>query len=265
MPVIEKQTPGAFCWFELATTDQAAAKKFYTSLFGWSANDSPMGPEGVYTMFQLQGQDTGAAYTLRREQQSQGVPPNWMPYIAVDNADAIGTHAAEIGGKLYAPAFDVMDIGRMAVIADPTGAVFAVWQAKKHSGVGITGENGTVCWADLNTPDASAARRFYHELFDWSFVEGEKDTSGYLHIKNHEQFIGGVPSASQRDPNLPPHWLLYFMVADCDDSEAKANEQGATILLPATTLADVGRFAIIKDPQGAVLALFQPEMKQAAG
>ncbi len=265
MPVVENHTPGAFCWFELATSDQTAAKKFYGSLFGWSFNDFPMGPDATYTMFQLNRQDVGAAYTLRSEQRSQGVPPHWMLYIAVDNADTTGMHAAEIGGKLYGPAFDVMDVGRMAVIADPTGAVFAVWQAKKHKGVSISNENGSVCWADLSTPDPAAARRFYHELFDWSFVEGEKDTSGYLHIKNHEQFIGGVPSPSQRDSNTPPHWLLYFMVSDCDASSAKANEQGADTLMPPMSLPDVGRFAILKDPQGAVFALFQPEMKQSAG
>src|SRR5436190_529780 len=140
MPVIENHVPGSFCWFELATTDQAAAKRFYGSLFGWSSNDFPMGPDGVYTMFQLNRQDVGAAYTLKREQQSQGIPPHWMLYIAVDNADKTGTQAAEVGGKLCAPAFDVVDVGRMAVISDPTGAVFAVWQAKKHKGVGISNE-----------------------------------------------------------------------------------------------------------------------------
>jgi uncharacterized protein len=261
MPVIEKHYPGSFCWFELATTDQAAAKRFYTSLFGWTFNEFPIGADEVYTIFQLNGQDTGAAYTMKREQQAQGLPPHWMLYVAVDNADNAGIRAAELGGKLCAPAFDVMDVGRMAVIADPAGAVFSVWQAKKHKGVGITGENGNVCWADLSTPDSAAARRFYHELFDWNFVEGEKDTSGYLHIKNHEQFIGGVPAASQRDPSVPPHWLIYFQVADCDASTRKAKDQNAKVLSGPHDLETVGRFAILKDHQGAAFALFQPEMK----
>jgi predicted enzyme related to lactoylglutathione lyase len=261
MPIIEKHTPGSFCWFELATTDQAAAKQFYTSLFGWTFKEFPIGAEEVYTIFQLNGQDTAAAYTMKREQQSQGIPPHWMLYVAVDNADNAGTRAAEKGGKLCHPAFDVMDVGRMAVISDPAGAVFAVWQAKKQKGVGITGENGTVCWADLSTPDSATARSFYHELFGWSFVEGEKDTSGYLHIKNHEQFIGGVPAPSQRDPSVPPHWLIYFQVADCDASAAKAKAQNAKVLFGPHDLETVGRFAILKDQQGAAFALFQPEMK----
>jgi predicted enzyme related to lactoylglutathione lyase len=261
MPVVEKHTPGSFCWFELATTDQAAAKKFYTSLFGWSFNEFPIGADEVYTIFQLSGQDTAAAYTMKREERSQSAPPHWMLYIAVEDADNTGSHAAEIGAKLCAPAFDVMDAGRMAVIADPAGAMFAVWQAKKNKGVGIIGENGTFCWADLSTPDPATARRFYHELFGWSFVEDEKDTSGYLHIMNHEQFIGGVPAASQRDPRLPPHWLIYFQVANCDTSTAKARDQGAQILFQPTDLEKVGRFAILTDPQGAAFALFQPETK----
>ena len=261
MPVIEKHTPGSFCWFELATTDQSSAKKFYSSLFGWTFKELPIGADEVYTIFQLNGQDTGAAYTMKREQQSQAIPPHWMLYVAVDNADKVGARAAELGGKLCAPAFDVMDVGRMAVIGDPAGAVFAVWQAKKHKGVGITGENGTVCWADLSTPDAATARRFYYDLFGWNFVEGEKDTSGYLHIKNHEQFIGGVPAASQRDASVPPHWLIYFQVADCDASATKAREQNANVLFGPHDLETVGRFAVLKDNQGAAFALFQPEMK----
>jgi uncharacterized protein len=259
MPVIEKHNSGALCWFELATTDQTAAKKFYTSLFGWSSDESPMGPDELYTIFQLNGHDAAAGYTLRREQKSQGVPPHWMLYVAVDNADTAGARAAELGGKLLSFAFDVVDAGRMAILADPAGAVFSVWQSKKHHGVGISGESGTVCWADLSTPDPAAARRFYHELFDWNFVEDEKDTSGYLHIKSHEHFIGGIPAASQRDPEAPPHWIIYFQVADCDASTVKATVQGAQTLVPPTHLENVGRFATLKDPQGAAFALFQPE------
>ncbi|MBV9301972.1 MAG: VOC family protein [Acidobacteriaceae bacterium] len=261
MPVIESHTPGAFCWFELGTTDQAAAKQFYTALFGWSFNDFPIGPSEKYTIFQLGGEDAAAAYTLRDDQKSQGVPPHWLVYVAVENADEAGRRSAELGGQVYAGPFDVSDHGRMAVLADSTGAVFAVWQKKNHKGVGVTGENGTVCWADLSTPDSAKARHFYHELFGWNFVEGEKDTSGYLHIKNHEQFIGGVPSPSQRNPNAPPHWMIYFQVADCDVSTSKAKTQGAHVIFEPMSMEHVGRFSILNDPQGAVFSLFQPETR----
>src|SRR5205823_8815558 len=129
MPNIEKHTPGSFCWIELGTTDQNAAKNFYGKLFGWEANDMPMGPNGVYTIFKLGGRDAGAAYSLREEQRSAGVPPHWMLYVAVESADDSAKRAGKLGGKVVMDAFDVSDLGRMAVIQDPAGAMFSVWQA----------------------------------------------------------------------------------------------------------------------------------------
>lgn len=258
MPNIERHTPGAFCWFELATTDQNAAKEFYTALFGWTVNDFPIGPSGTYSMFQVQGRDAAAGYTLRPDQ--QGVPPHWMPYIAVTSADETTRRAGEAGGKTIAPPFNVYDFGRMAVLADPTGAMFSIWQPKMHSGTGITGVDGTVCWADLSTPDVAKGKQFYSALFGWE-IDGGKDPSGYLHIKNGEEFIGGIPPAHMRNPQAPPHWLIYFLVSDCDSSAQKAKKLGATLLFGPESMPDVGRFAIVKDPQGAVFALFQPERK----
>ena len=136
MPHIDKHPPGAFCWIELSTTDQNAAKSFYTSLFGWASQDFPMGPNDFDTMFQLEGRDTGAAYTMRPEQRSHGVPPHWMIYIAGESADDAASRVAQLGGKVLAPPCDVYDAGRMAVVQDPTGAVFALWQAKKNTGDG---------------------------------------------------------------------------------------------------------------------------------
>lgn len=261
MPNVERHSPGAFCWFELATMDQNAAKNFYMSLFGWTVNEFPMGPGQLYSMFQIQGREAAAAYTLRPEQREQGVPPHWMIYVAVESAEGTARRAGEIGGNVFAPAFDVFDIGRMAVLADPTGAVFSVWQAAKHIGSGITGVDGTVCWADLSTPDPEKAAQFYRDLFGWQLVKDEKDSSGYLHIKNGQEFIGGIPPAAQRHAAAPPHWLLYFLASDCDASARKAQELGGAFLLPPQSVPSVGRMAIVKDPQGAVFALFQPERK----
>ena len=260
MPRIEKHKPGSFCWIELSTTDQNAAKAFYSSLFGWAVNDIPMGPNDAYTIFQLQGGDVGAACTLRPEQRSQGVPPHWLLYVAADNADAAATRAAKLGGKVLAPAFDVMDVGRMAVLQDPTGAAFCVWQAKRHVGVTVTGVDGTLCWADLSTPDQARAGKFYADLFGWKLSEDTDDDppSGYMHIQNGEDFIGGIPPASYRDSHTPPHWLPYFMTADADAATVKAEGLGATILVPAMNVDKTLRIAVVADPQGAVFALFQP-------
>lgn len=258
MPHIEKHAPGTFCWIELGTTDQPAAKNFYTKLFGWGVSDMPMGPNDFYSMFTLEGRYAAAGYTLRPDQRAQGVPPHWIVYVAVESADASAARAAQLGGKVLAPPFDVFDAGRMAVLQDPTGAVFCVWQPKRNQGTGVTGVDGTLCWADLSTPDQETAGKFYADLFDWKIMKEDEDPAhNYHHIKNGEDFIGGIPPASYRDANTPPHWLAYFAVSDCDASAAKAKELGARFLMPPTTFEDVGRFAVIADPQGAVFAIFQ--------
>jgi len=259
MPNIDAHKPGAFCWIELGTTDQNAAKKFYGSLFGWIANDNPMGPEGVYTIFRLQDRDTAAAYTLRAEDRARGVPPHWMIYVAVENADTAASRVSALGGKVLAPAFDVMDVGRMAVVQDPTGAIFAVWQSKKHSGIGITGVPGTLCWVDLSTRDQGRARSFYSELFGWKMHDDTDDDppSGYVHIQNGDDFMGGILPPNYVNPHAPPHWMPYFEVASCDHSTAQAKQFGAQIYMAPTTLENVGRFAVLADPQGAAFAVFQ--------
>ncbi len=261
MPQIDDHAPGSFCWIELGTTDQAAAKNFYGQLFGWKANDFPMGPGDLYTIFQVEGRDAAAGYTLRADQKEQGVPPHWLIYVAVDSADGAATRAGELGGKVMAPAFDVGESGRMAVLADPTGAVFSVWQKKAHHGIGIAGVDGTLCWADLSTPDPTRAKDFYTSLFRWQVAPSEHDSSGYLHIKNGDEFIGGIPPAEYRNPNAPPHWLGYFLVSDCDATAGKAKALGATLHVAPMSIEKVGRMAVIADPQGAVFAIFTPEAR----
>jgi len=261
MPNVEQHTPGSFCWFELATTDQPAAKNFYHSLFGWNAEDFPMGPGGTYTMFSLHGRHVGACYTLNPEQRSQGVPPNWGLYVAVQSADDSARRATELGAQLFMPPFDVQSHGRMTVMADPTGAVFAIWQANQHPGVGVTGIEGTVCWADLSTADTAAAKEFYSKLFGWTIKPGEQDPSGYLHIFNGPAGIGGIPPAEQRNAQVPPHWMLYFQVSDCAAAVNKAKELGAAILMDTMQIPNAGSMAVLKDPQSAVFAFYQAPTK----
>jgi predicted enzyme related to lactoylglutathione lyase len=249
---------GVFCWIELATNDQAAAKQFYTSLFGWAVEDSPIGPDDYYSMFQVEGQNVGAAFTLRKEQ--QGVPANWGIYISVENADSSAARAAQLGAKTCAAPFDVMEHGRMAVLQDPTGATFSIWQPKAHPGMGIAGVDGTLCWADLSTPDV-AASRFYSNLFGWKIAQGEHDTSGYLHIMNGDDFIGGILPSAHLRPGVPPHWLIYCLTSNCDATAAKAKQLGAKFFLEPMTMENVGRMAVLADRQGAAFAIFQPMRK----
>ena len=262
MPQIEKHSPGSFCWFELATTDQNAAKRFYGSMFGWTANDSPMGPDSFYTMFQMDGREAAAAYTLDTKMRAQGVPPHWNLYIAVQSADRTADRAGQLGAQIVAPPFDVAEHGRMAVIRDTTGAHFSIWEPKAHSGTGIHGVDGAACWADLNTPDPDKAVKFYEALFGWNIKPGEHDPSGYLHIQNGTEFIGGVFPLRDEKQNIPPHWMTYFLTSDCDASAKTASELGAKLCIAPTDIPNTGRFSVISDPQGAVFAIFQQKSKE---
>ena len=259
MPTFDKHPAGNFVWFELATTDPTAAKAFYSSLFGWEAQDMPMGPDMTYTMFRLKGRDTAGAYTMKAEDREMGVPPNWLLYISVDSADDTVAHTLEHGGNPMSPAFDIPNVGRMAVIQDPGAAIFAIFQPGHHKGVGIFGEDGAFCWADLQTPDRERAEKFYNSIFGWQFLPGkDKDPGGYLHIKNGEQYIGGLPEPRDVRPSVLPHWLPYIQSTDCAAQTAKANQLGASIIVPATTVEGQLSYSVIADPQGAVFALFAP-------
>lgn len=257
MPTTDSHPAGNFVWLELATTNQSAAKTFYSALFGWEAKDSPMGPDAVYTMFRLNGRDAAGGFQLSA--QEQGIPPHWQLYVAVDNVDASARRAAELGAKLIHPGLDIPNVGRMAVLQDPTGAMLSVFQPGAHRGMGIVAENSAFCWADLQTRDRDAAAKFYAALFGWEFTLGkDKDPGGYLHIKNHEEYIGGVPSPRDMPPHVPPHWLPYIQVADCSGVTTRAQSLGARILVPPMTVENQLHFSVLADPQGAVFALFQP-------
>ena len=214
-----------------------------------------MGPDEVYTMFQLAGRNVAAGYGLNPEMRAQGVPPHWMLYVSTASADDTAAKVTQAGGQVSAGPFDVMDFGRMAVCKDAAGAHFSIWQPKTHHGLGVTNEAGAFCWADLSVPDQGGAAEFYKKVFNWKTDPGQ---SGYLHINNRETMIGGIPPASQRDPNIPPHWLIYFMTGDCDGAAAKATSLGGRALVGPITFEGVGRIAVIADPQGAVFALYQP-------
>jgi uncharacterized protein len=258
MPHVEKHAPGDFCWIELATTDHSAAKKFYSELFGWTIGEFPMGPNDFYTTFKIDGRDVAAAYTLRSEQQARGVPAHWNLYVAVENADTTSARASELGAKVIAQPFDVYDVGRMAVVQDPTGAVFSLWQAKRHTGFGIKGVPGSFCVADLSTSDQDSASRFYEQLFRWRIGKEDEDPShNYYHLFNHEEFIGGIVPPASRKPGVPPHWQIYLQVSDCDEVATKAKSLGAKLYMPPMNIEDIGRMAVLADPQGAAFAIFE--------
>jgi predicted enzyme related to lactoylglutathione lyase len=281
---ILKHPPGNFCWIDLGAADRGGAMDFYKSLFGWAGgNGYPFGSNNCYMMCSLQylhhskwgnrtaPRDVAAIYTLRPDQVSHRVPPHWMLYVAVDDADVAAARAAELGAKVLVPPSDSISwwwvrsetaaggcypTCRVAVLQDPTGADFCVLQPMRTSGIEIAGVDGTLCWADLNTPNRVRAGEFYSSLFGWQFTKREKDApNDYWEVKNGEEFIGGFSPAAQ--PQRPPRWLPYFKVADCDATSNNSQRLGATVSVPPMSVKDIGRVAVLMDPQGAAFGIFQ--------
>lgn len=265
MAQVSQHLPGTFSWPELSTSDQAAAVAFYRALFGWGVNDQPLGPGETYSIFQLNGADVGAAYTMRAEERQHGAPPHWNAYVSVANADEATTRAQELGANVFAPPFDVMDAGRMAVLQDPTGAVFQVWQAVKNIGAHVLGEPGALCWTELTTSDPAAAETFYTSLFGWT----PKHSAPGSPMVYTEFTVAGANTPSigmmQKPPHLPPQvpsfWLPYFQVTDVDASVEEAKSLGAQVHFGPENIPDAGRFAVIADPQGAAFAVFAPKAR----
>lgn len=261
MTTTTKHAPGTFCWPELATTDQDAAKKFYTSLFGWTYRDVPMGPDaGVYTIFQSKGQDAAALFTQMPEMMQQGIPPHWGSYVSVADVDDVARRAKSLGGTVMMEPFDVMGtMGRMAVLRDPTGAVLSAWQAKDHPGVGILDENGALCWTELMTGDPARAATFYKSLIGWSSEEMQVDGRSYTLFKRSDGAnAAGMMKMPDDMKGVPPHWLIYFQVGDIQGTVDKAAKSSAKVLVPPTPIPGIGRFAVVADGQGAAFGLLQP-------
>jgi predicted enzyme related to lactoylglutathione lyase len=251
--------PGAFSWVELATIDQKAGVTFYRTLFGWDVKELPMGPTEVYSMFTMRGKEVAAACTMQPDERKMGIPPHWNLYVTVANVDDAAKRAESLGAKVLAGPFDVMDAGRMAVVQDPAGAVFQLWQPGKSIGVKILNEPGALCWSELTTRDTKKAEAFYTALFGWT----PKHSAPAAVMEYTEFTVQGQPSIgmmampAHMPASVPSFWMPYFQVADCDGAAAKAGELGAKVMIGPQDIPSTGRFAIVQDPQGAVFAVFK--------
>ncbi len=251
-------TPGTFCWTDLTTTDQAAAKGFYGGLFGWQADDIPVGEGVSYSLLRLDGKAVAAISPQPEQQRAAGVPPTWNSYVSVENADASAQRAAELGASVHAPAFDVMDAGRMAVLQDPQGAFVMLWQPRAHFGAQLVNVPGTLVWNELASPDIEASAAFYGELFNWTVTPFEGSAEPYLTIRTGDANNGGIRPLSP--PGVPPHWLVYFGTEDIETAVGAAGELGGATLVAPMDLP-MGHFAVLRDPQGAVFALYEGELE----
>lgn len=245
--------PGTFCWVELTTPEQDAAKEFYSGLFGWQARDMPVGEGAVYSIMELHGADAAAISFQPRAQRDAGVPPMWNSYVSVASADEAAARAGQLGAEVHAAPFDVMDVGRMAVIQDPQGAFFEIWEPRERAGAAIVNQPGAFTWSELSSPDPHASAGFYGELFGWANRSSETGIGEYLGLALGDASVGGIRGLIP--PQAPPHWLVYFGCEDVEHTMARVRELGGTT--PAGPIAiATGAIAFAVDPQGAGFGLY---------
>lgn len=245
MPERDGYEPGTPMWVDLGT-DVEAAKTFYGGLFGWTAEDAgPPEETGGYGFFLKDGKLVAGF----GPQQDPG-PPFWASYVGVSDAQVTAKQVEASGGTVVVPPMEVMTAGHLAVFQDPQGAFFSIWQPGDHNGAQLVNEPGSFCWSELNTTDKDAATAFYTAVFGW----GIKPSPEYS-----EFLVGGNSIAGMMDlqnPAVPPHWLVYFAVADVDESVAKVHELGGNVLVPKMD-SPAGPFSIVQDPQGAFFGIIR--------
>jgi len=182
-------------------------------------------------------------------------PPVWSTYVTVDDADQAVATATAAGGQVVAAVTTVLDAGRMAVLADPLGAGFTVWEPHQHQGAGIVNEPGTLIWNELVTTDIEQSAAFYHQLLGWVAATDSHGPGAYTEFGMGGRSVAGVMEKPPSMPaDLPPHWTVYFAVADADEAAGRAGKLGGSVEVPPTDIMP-GRFAVVRDPQGARFSL----------
>jgi uncharacterized protein len=214
-------------------------------VFGLEVEETPI-PGGTFVQYLKRGKHV--AGLAEQKERERGIPPHWNTYIAVEDADLVAKESERLGATIIAPAFDVLQSGRMAVVMDPTGASIGFWQAKEHIGARVYAEDGTLTWWELMTPDPKGAIEFYTELFGYGTREFPIPTGTYTVLTHKGEQAAGIMASPQ--PEAPAAWTPYFQVADADAMLEKATGLGATLMMPVTEMKDVGRFSWITDPQG---------------
>ncbi|HEY7453576.1 MAG TPA: VOC family protein [Thermoleophilaceae bacterium] len=244
----QRHDPGSFSWTDLSTPDAQASKDFYGGIFGWDFKDDPIPGGGVYVMARLGGRAAAAMFETTERH------PAWASYITVEDVDALTARAGELGANVLAEPFDVMDVGRMSTIQDPTGAVFCLWQPRRSIGAEVVNGHGALSLNQLNSSDPEAAERFYGDLFGWR-VEQVSDTETlYWGIYVGERLNGGMMQLPEGSP-APSHWLVYFGIDDIQSAAEQIGSAGGTIMIPPQEVPG-GEILVAQDPQGAVFALF---------
>lgn len=265
-PAKAERLEGAICWNELHTRDEAVASRFYPAVIGWTAHACPAAPGSMkYTEWvRPDGAHVGGMAAMPAGVPKE-VPANWMIYINVPDVDAACTKATTLGGRVITPGFDVPHVGRLAVIADPSGAVFSVIKGVGDCGARVPQESvGSFCWEELLTSDPASVVRFYGSLFGWKTTVMTFPDFEYTLFWRREGdpekktgSIGGMMKIKDEWGPMPSNWLSYIAVDDVDAAAARVTTHGGKVCAPPMDIPNVGRFAIATDPTGATFALFK--------
>jgi len=252
--VVEFQSylPGTPSWVDLSSPDLAGAKAFYGALFGWEATEGS--PEvGGYCMFRKGAKNVAGLGPVMDERQT----PAWMTYVSVHSVDATLAKVTAAGGTVLVEPLDVLDVGRMAVLIDPTGAALALWQPRSHRGADLANEPGAFTWNELQTRDTETAKSFYQAVFDWGASTRHDGPVVYTEWKRGDDSVGGMMEMpAEVPPQIPAYWLVYFAVDDCEATVATATRLGGAALVAPMDVAP-GRFAVLSDPTGAVFSVIK--------
>lgn len=251
---------GAPNWIDLGSADTAQSAAFYTGLFGWEYQSA--GPDsGGYGFFMLDGKTVAAVGPL-----PEGAQPSWTIYFNTPDADDTAKAVEAGGGTVRMSPMDVFTEGRMAIFGDPAGAQFAVWQPRDTKGLGTVNTPGSLAWTELYTPDVAAAKTFYADVFGWT--TRDEDMGGGMVYSIVLPASGGDSSGQggmmRLDPEMaahgvPPRWGVYFEVADCDATAAKAAELGGKVVMGPDSIPQVGRIALLEDPHGVQFSVIASE------
>src|SRR3954451_20851342 len=240
---------GTFSWTDLSTPDARASKDFYGGWLGWAFEDNPIPDDGVYVMARIDGRAAAAMFETTERH------PAWASYVTVDDLDAATGRAAELGANVLAEPFDVMEVGRMSTIQDPTGAVLCLWQPRTSIGAEIVNGPGAFSLNQLNTSDPEAAERFYSELFGWRFDSVGETDNPYWGIFRGDSMNGGMMPLPAGAP-MPSLWLVYFGSDDVASAAEQTGSAGGSVMVGPMDVPPAGRILVAQDPQGAFFALF---------
>jgi uncharacterized protein len=238
--------PGTPCWVVLATPDADRTSPFYTGLFGWSS-----APAGVFATVSCEGQNVAAVLPLPPEAADGGAASRWLVFLATDDISRSLGQIRSSGGEILAPAFDVGDLGRMAMVADGTGAQFGLWEAGGHPGAEVMGSPGSLTWAELRTRSRASAAGFYQTVFGWEVQAVQAGAESFITCVLDGEPVAGMVELGAADGSSPSYWIPYFAVGDCDAAAALADGLGGEVCeAPHDTAGR--RLAVLRDPLGAL-------------